>query len=119
VTDEHSYSQPTRCVPPTSRSDLGRRLREEDLVRHGRPTRWNGLDPKATQLCSTRANLTIAKSEGWAPTASGRRWSSRWRRRDKVLGTKLTIETPDRPKQVRITYATSPNASGLQWLSRR
>ena len=37
--------------------------------------------------------------------------------RDKVLGSKLTIQAPTRPNKVRIAYATSPNASGLQWLT--
>src|SRR5436190_734273 len=34
----------------------------------------------------------------------------------KVAGAPLKIAAPGRPAQVRITYATSPEASGLQWL---
>jgi aminopeptidase N len=62
-------------------------------------------------------DLTISKAEGlgadgqWAPLQFALAPTA-----DKVLGTKLTIETPNRPKQVRVTYTTSPNASGLQWL---
>ncbi len=37
--------------------------------------------------------------------------------RDKALGSKLSIVAPAHPAQVRIRYATSPQASGLQWLS--
>ncbi|QOW21877.1 M1 family metallopeptidase [Novilysobacter avium] len=36
---------------------------------------------------------------------------------DKRLGSKLTIQVPDRNKRVRVTYRTSPDASGLQWLT--
>ncbi len=36
---------------------------------------------------------------------------------DKILGSPLTIELPANSKFVRIFYATSPNASGLQWLA--
>jgi aminopeptidase N len=36
---------------------------------------------------------------------------------DKILGSKLTVELPPGAKRVRVFYATSPAASGLQWLS--
>ncbi len=36
--------------------------------------------------------------------------------RDKQLGSKMVIQTPQRPHEVRIVYTTSPDASGLQWL---
>lgn len=35
---------------------------------------------------------------------------------DKTFGSKLTIETPNQPAKVVITYHTAPTASGLQWL---
>lgn len=34
------------------------------------------------------------------------------------LGSKLTLEIPQKIRKVRITYTTSPKASGLQWLDR-
>lgn len=37
--------------------------------------------------------------------------------RDKLLGSKLTIQAPTHPTKIRIAYATSPDASGLQWLT--
>src|ERR1044072_3571664 len=36
---------------------------------------------------------------------------------DKFLGAPLTITLPAKATQVRITYVTSPGASGLQWLA--
>jgi leukotriene-A4 hydrolase len=37
--------------------------------------------------------------------------------RDAILGSKLSIATATQPKRVRVAYATSPEASGLQWLT--
>ncbi|MGN6513368.1 MAG: M1 family metallopeptidase, partial [Lysobacteraceae bacterium] len=36
--------------------------------------------------------------------------------RDPILGSKLTVQVPARNASVRVTYRTSPDASGLQWL---
>src|SRR5690606_2121999 len=36
--------------------------------------------------------------------------------RDDLLGSKLTIQVPERNEHVRVAYSTSPEASGLQWL---
>jgi len=36
---------------------------------------------------------------------------------DPLLGSKLVIATPNRPETVRVAYRTSPNASGLQWMT--
>lgn len=36
---------------------------------------------------------------------------------DKILGAPLTVQLPASANRVRISYSTSPNASGLQWLT--
>jgi aminopeptidase N len=36
---------------------------------------------------------------------------------DRVKGRRLSIATAGQPRRVRVYYATSPNASGLQWLT--
>jgi leukotriene-A4 hydrolase len=36
---------------------------------------------------------------------------------DSILGQSLTIQLPETVKAVRVTYATGPNATALQWLS--
>ena len=36
---------------------------------------------------------------------------------DPILGAPLKIQLPERADRVRVRYATSPNASGLQWLA--
>lgn len=74
-------------------------------------------DPKAGRLVLDTRDLKIEK-------VVGERANERWvdlpfnvAEEDAVLGSKLTIMTPEPFKRVRITYATSPEASGLQWLT--
>ena len=73
-------------------------------------------DKAAKTLVLDTRDLTIDKVEGadgkggWAPL------TFQLAAADPILGSKLTIDTPDRNAQVRIGYTTSPNASGLQWL---
>jgi len=116
VTDEHSFSQPDKVRTTDLALDLALDFAKKTLS--GTATySLDWLDPNATQLVLDTRDLTISKAEGlgadgnWAPLQFALAPTA-----DKVLGTKLTIETPDRPKQVRVTYTTSPNASGLQWL---
>ena len=115
VNDEHSYAQPDKVRITDLGLDLALDFAKKTLSGTATYTlEW--LDPNATQLVLDTRDLTIAKVEGqgadgqWAPLQFALAGA------DKVLGSKLTIETPARPKQVRIAYTTSPNASGLQWL---
>src|SRR5690606_17236185 len=72
-------------------------------------------DPKATQLVLHTRDLAIDKVEGvvdgaWTPLQFEPAEA------DPVFGSKLTIQAPQRNARIRVTYATSPQASGLQWL---
>src|SRR5690606_17912188 len=73
-------------------------------------------DPGATALVLDTRDLAIEKVEAEAsgdwqpiPFALGEA--------DAALGSALTIQAPQQPVQVRVTYRTSPGASGLQWLT--
>jgi len=73
------------------------------------------VDPDADQLVLDTRELTIHKVEGeadgaWAPLQFALADA------DPVLGSKLTIEAPQRNQRIRVTYDTAPTASGLQWL---
>jgi aminopeptidase N len=115
VTDEHSYAQPDKVRINDLALDLALDFAKKTLSGTATYT-LDWLDPSATQLVLDSRDLTVTKAEGqgadgqWAPLQFALAPA------DKVLGSKLTIETPQRPKQVRVTYTTSPNASGLQWL---
>jgi leukotriene-A4 hydrolase len=115
VNDEHSYAQPDKVRTTDLALDLTVDFAKKTLSGTSTYT-LDWVDPTATQLVLDTRDLTIAKIEGqgadgqWAPLQFALAQA------DKTLGSKLTIETPARPKLVRITYTTSPNASGLQWL---
>ena len=74
-------------------------------------------DPEATQLVLDTRDLTIEK-------VVGERTDGKWidlkydlAAADPILGSKLSIEAPEHPARIRVTYHTSPDASGLQWLT--
>ena len=74
------------------------------------------MDKAATQLVLDTRDFSIQKAEGQG--ADGK-WSDlkfELGGKDPILGSKLTIDAADRQAQVRVNYATSPEASGLQWL---
>ncbi len=113
--DESSYAQPDKVVITDLALDLALDFDNRQLAGTAIYTlEWK--DAQATQLVLDTRDLAIEKVEGddgqgnWAPLAFELAGA------DRIHGSKLTIETPDRPANVRVTYRTSPDASGLQWL---
>src|SRR5690606_41677923 len=84
----------------------------------GRPTStldWR--DERARELVLDTRGLAIDK-------VVGERGDGKWQdleyslaEADPRLGSKLTIQAPDRNPRIRVNYTTSPEASGLQWLT--
>ena len=113
-TDEHSYAQPDKVVIDDLALDLKLDFDSKTIAGTATYTlEWK--DPAATQLVLDTRDLTIEQAEGevdgrWQPLKFA------LAQKDPTLGSKLTIETPQRPAKVRVTYRTSPEASGLQWL---
>ena len=113
--DPYSYAQPDEVR--VSHLDLQLKL---DFAQHqldGQATlTLNWKDPKATTLVLDTRDLTIGSVE--SIDASGKTTALKYALapRDKQLGSKLTIQMPQRPHEVRIGYTTSPDADGLQWL---
>lgn len=73
-------------------------------------------DPSAYAVVLDTRDLTIAQVEAqldavWQPAPFELAAA------DPVFGAKLTITPRDKPTKLRITYATSPEASGLQWMA--
>jgi leukotriene-A4 hydrolase len=121
ITDEFSYAQPDKVRI----ADLALDLAIDFAARQLSGTATYTLDWKdqaATELVLDTRALTIDKVEAALRQAQGER-AEEWAPlqfalapADKTLGSKLTIQAPQRPGKVRVSYKTSPEASGLQWL---
>ena len=113
--DEHSYAEPAKVAIKDLTLDL--KLDFDTKTLSGTATyQLDWKDAAASALVLDIRDLTIAKVEvtdakgAWSPLKFALAAA------DPILGSKLTIETPQRNPEVRVTYTTSPDASGLQWL---
>ncbi len=114
--DEHSYAEPAKVAI----TDLALQLALDFDSRTLAGTVTYTLDwkaPAANRLILDSRDLTIEKVEGLSAAGQWQPLAHALAARDPLLGSKLTIQTPLRNPQVRVTYRTSPEASGLQWLT--
>ncbi len=112
--DEHSYSEPHRVVIDDLALDLALDFDSRTLAGTATYT-LDWKDEAAAELVLDTRDLTIERVEGstgdgWQPLEYALGDA------DPVFGSRLAIQTPGQPGQVRVTYRTSPGASGLQWL---
>jgi aminopeptidase N len=113
--DVSSYAEPEKVVVKHVALDLGVDFAKKVLA--GTATLdldWK--DPAYKTLSLDTRDLDIQKVEGF----DGSSWQALQHTlaaKDAILGSRLDIAMPSPMKQVRITYATSPDASGLQWLT--
>lgn len=116
IVDEHSYAQPDKVRTTDLALDLN--IDFDSKTIGGTATyALDWVDKSATQLVLDTRDLTIDKAEGLGADGKWEPLTFALSDKDKVLGSALTIETPNRPAKVRVTYTTSPEASGLQWLA--
>jgi len=114
--DPYSYAQPDEVR--VSHLDLQLKLDFAQRQLDGQATlTLDWKDPKATNLVLDTRDLTISSVESVDASGKTAPLTYALAPRDKQLGSKLTIQTPQRPHEVRIVYTTSPAASGLQWLA--
>ena len=73
-------------------------------------------DKNAPLILDTR-DLNIEKAETSADGKTFKETTFKLGASDKFLGAPLTIQLPANAEFARVYYSTSPNASGLQWLS--
>jgi len=116
ATDPHSYAQPDQVLVKHLDLDLAIDFPHKRLDGQATLT-LDWVNPKATSLVLDTRDLKIAKVEAVDAKGHSQALSYALAPRDKQLGSKLTIATPKHPAKVRIVYATSPKASGLQWLT--
>ncbi|MEO8367013.1 MAG: M1 family metallopeptidase [Pseudoxanthomonas sp.] len=113
--DESSYAEPGKVVISDLALDLALDFDKKEISGTA-IYKLDWKDKSATQLLLDTRALTITKVEGddgkgnWTPLKYALAAN------DKIYGSKLTIETPARNANVQVSYHTSPEASGLQWL---
>ena len=116
IVDEHSYAQPDKVRTTDLALDLAIDFDRKTIA--GTATyALDWLDKSATRLVLDTRDLTIDKAEGLGADGKWEPLKFALADKDKVLGSALTIETPNRPAKVRVSYTTSPEASGLQGLA--
>jgi len=114
--DPNSYAQPDQVQVKHLELELAIDFPHKQL--DGQATlQLDWKNPAATSLVLDTRDLKIAKVEAVDDAGKTTALQYALAPRDKELGSKLTIDTPQRPAQVRIVYSTSPEASGLQWLT--
>lgn len=117
--DIHSYSNPQETT--VKHVDLDWTISFEDKTIKGTATLTiDRVPPLKTRLgfltLDTR-DLNIEKVETATSALNFSEARFELGEADKILGAPLKITMPSGVKFVRIHYSTSPNASGLQWLS--
>ncbi len=114
--DPNSYAQPDQVR--VTHLDLDLKIDFPQRQLDGQATlKLDWKNPKAQSLVLDTRDLKIAKIEALGADGKATALKYALAPRDKQLGSKLTIATPTHPAQVRIVYTTSPEASGLQWLT--
>ena len=113
--DESSYAEPDKVVIKDIALDLKLDFDQKQIGGTATYTlEWKQKD--ARQLVLDSRELTVAKVEAIAADGARSPLQFQLAPVDKVFGSKLTIEAPQQPAKVEVTYHTAPTASGLQWL---
>jgi leukotriene-A4 hydrolase len=114
--DVQSHADPQRFVTRSFDLDLDVDFEAQQL-RGTITLEIERIDPEARELVLDTRDLQIASVEA-APAGGTEFKPARFtlEARDEVLGSALRITVPRDAGRVRIAYATSPQASGLQWL---
>ncbi len=114
--DYHSYSNPEQVK--VRHVDLDWDVLFDQKILKGTALlslERTGSDKNVPLILDTKS-LNITRAE---TSANGQNYSEAKftvGNADPILGAPLTIELPDNATRVRISYSTSPKASGLQWL---
>ncbi len=113
--DVHSYANPEQVRVRHVELDLD--VRFERKVLEGSATlHFERVRPEAAALRLDTRALEIRAAEA---AAGGGRWSPaafELSAADPILGSALSISLPPGADRARVSYATRPGASGLQWL---
>ncbi len=113
--DESSYAEPDKVVVKDLALDLKLDFDAKQIGGTATYTlEWK--DKAAKQLVLDTRELTVEKVEAIGADGKAAPLQFVLAPADKVFGSKLSIDAPEQPGKVVITYHTAPTASGLQWL---
>ena len=113
--DEYSYAEPGKVKTTELALDLAVDFDSKQITGTATYT-LDWLDDAAIALVLDTRDLDIQRVEGANAAGEWQPLQFVLADADPLLGSKLTIDAPERNKTIRVTYATSPDASGLQWL---
>ncbi len=114
--DIHSNGNPDRIA--VRHVDLDLHVSFENKQMEGTAVLWlEQVDPSANKLVLDTRDLKISSAETSSDNSKFNAAPYQLGSPDKILGSMLTIEIPSGARFVRIRYATSRAASGLQWLT--
>ena len=114
--DEFSYAEPDKVRIQDLSLDLAVDFDAKQISGTATYT-LDWIDPKANTLVLDTRDLTITKVEAAGKDGTYGVLQYALADADPLLGSKLTVQVPERNATVRIAYKTSPEASGLQWLA--
>ncbi len=114
--DPHSYAQPGAVVVTHLALDLAIDFPQQRLAGTATLT-LDWKNPKARELVLDTSALAITAIEAVGERGRSQPLAYELAAAVPAMGARLTIAPPRQPRAVRITYATAPNASGLQWLT--
>lgn len=114
--DLHSYANPGDVRVTHVELDLQVRF-DERRLRGSALLSFERAREDADALVLDTRELTISAVESWSPAGGfdAATWSLA--EADPLLGAALTVVLPPQATRARVTYETSPEASGLQWLT--
>ncbi len=114
--DPHSYSEPSKVAVTAVALDLAVDFDQKALVGSAElALKWH--DQAATELVLDTRDLNIESIESVAADGQARKLDYHLDERDPIFGSALHIKMEKRAPRLRITYRTSPKASGLQWMT--
>ncbi|MGV8960759.1 MAG: M1 family metallopeptidase [Stenotrophomonas sp.] len=113
--DESSYAEPDKVVIKDLALDLKLDFDHKQIAGTATYT-LDWKDKAATQLVLDTRELTIEKVDAVEGGGKLSPLPFQLAAADKVFGSRLSIEAPQHPQTVQVTYHTASTASGLQWL---
>lgn len=116
--DIHSFSEPELVKVKNVDLDWNVSFEKKTITGTADLTIERSEKGKGAPLKLDTRDLKIEKAE--TSSDGGKTWKDtkfELAEPEKTLGSALTVIVPDDADRVRITYETSPSASGLQWLS--